>query len=232
MVDLRAIPDFNSFLRNQLEDEFGSDNPRNVAGSFQKIPADLNVGAVVGSNDGADPDFIAAVMGNVLSSSPITNAKNYLAGLIGHFTAKAPSGQSYPSGGVLAGVGDGSTNAKGAVVAYIDGDSTATTCGALFKAMRNNSIAASKANFGMDLQDAAHDGYLAADASYYAKSELRLTEDVLVRVRAGAPVDGVSGTLAGDAGPGSLLIDVTNKFLYINTNTKASPTWTKVGVQV
>ncbi|MDA2936827.1 hypothetical protein MYX75_01005 [Acidobacteria bacterium AH-259-A15] len=43
---------------------------------------------------------------------------------------------------------------------------------------------------------------------------------------AGVPVDGVSGTLAGIAEPGDLLIDTTNKTLYINTNTQASPTWT------
>lgn len=46
-------------------------------------------------------------------------------------------------------------------------------------------------------------------------------------VNAGAPVDGTTG--ANLCGPGSLLIDYTNKVLYINTNTKASPTWTQVG---
>lgn len=48
---------------------------------------------------------------------------------------------------------------------------------------------------------------------------------------AGAPTNGVAGDGAGWAGPGSLLVDATNAFLYINTNTKASPTWTKVGSQ-
>lgn len=48
---------------------------------------------------------------------------------------------------------------------------------------------------------------------------------------AGAPTAGTSGDGAGWAGKGSLLIDATNGFLYINTNTKASPTWTKVGTQ-
>lgn len=42
---------------------------------------------------------------------------------------------------------------------------------------------------------------------------------------AGVPVDGTSGTLAGIAEPGALLIDTTNKTLYQNSNTKASPTW-------
>lgn len=48
---------------------------------------------------------------------------------------------------------------------------------------------------------------------------------------AGAPVDGTSGTQKGFAAPGALLVDTTNKILYINTNTLASPTWTKVGTQ-
>lgn len=47
---------------------------------------------------------------------------------------------------------------------------------------------------------------------------------------AGAPVNGT--TFAGKAAPGAVLIDTTNKFMYINTNTQASPTWTKVGTQV
>lgn len=45
-------------------------------------------------------------------------------------------------------------------------------------------------------------------------------------VNAGAPVDGTSGTLAGVAEAGDLLIDSTNTNLYQNTNTQASPTWT------
>lgn len=45
----------------------------------------------------------------------------------------------------------------------------------------------------------------------------------------GAPVNGVSGTFAGQAGPGTVLIDYTNKNLYMNTNTLLSPTWTQIG---
>jgi hypothetical protein len=48
---------------------------------------------------------------------------------------------------------------------------------------------------------------------------------------AGAPTDGAAGDGASWAGKGSLLIDSTNGVLYINTGTKASPTWTKVGTQ-
>lgn len=42
---------------------------------------------------------------------------------------------------------------------------------------------------------------------------------------AGTPTNGTSGTLAGKAGVGALLLDYTNGALYINTGTKASPLW-------
>lgn len=45
-------------------------------------------------------------------------------------------------------------------------------------------------------------------------------------VNAGAPTSGASGTFNGFAGIGALLLDITNANLYINTGTKASPTWT------
>lgn len=42
-----------------------------------------------------------------------------------------------------------------------------------------------------------------------------------------------STTYAGTdkATPGTLLVDLTGKKLYINTGTQASPTWTVVGTQ-
>lgn len=46
---------------------------------------------------------------------------------------------------------------------------------------------------------------------------------------AGAPSNGTSGTFAGTAQPGDLLVDTTNKVTYQNTNTSASPTWTQLG---
>ncbi|MBM3458882.1 MAG: hypothetical protein FJX77_10175 [Armatimonadetes bacterium] len=46
---------------------------------------------------------------------------------------------------------------------------------------------------------------------------------------AGAPVNGT--TYANVAEVGALLLDTTNGKLYVNTGTKASPTWTVVGTQ-
>lgn len=46
---------------------------------------------------------------------------------------------------------------------------------------------------------------------------------------AGVPTSGT--TFANEAEIGALAIDVTNGKLYINTGTKASPTWTVAGTQ-
>ncbi len=46
---------------------------------------------------------------------------------------------------------------------------------------------------------------------------------------AGAPTNSV--TFAGIIAVGGLLIDTTNKVLYINTGTQAAPTYTVVGAQ-
>lgn len=45
---------------------------------------------------------------------------------------------------------------------------------------------------------------------------------------AGSPTDGTSGTLATIAEPGDLLVDSTNGVLYLNSNTKESPTWSQL----
>jgi hypothetical protein len=198
--------------------------------SHQFIEADLNLAAGAGSADGADPSFLAGVMGNVLGAD-LTKDANYIGGVIGHYNVTGTKATTYPAGAVLAGIGDTVTQADGAVVAYIDGDSGQTNAEAAFKVMSQNSTAASGFDYGVDLQDAAHDGYSAVNNAFYKKAALRLTEDVVLKLNAGAPTDGASGTGNGYAGPGSLLVDYTNAKLYINNGSKASPTWTVVGSQ-
>ncbi len=194
------------------------------AGSFQLLAADLTLGAGAGTSDPGDTDFLGAAMGNVLGAD-LTNTHNYVGGLIGHYSVTGTNASTYPVGAVLAGVSDGSTTADGAVVAYIDGDTTPTTAGAAFKVMSNNSTPTSGFDFGLDLQDAAHDGYLPVDEAFYKKGLIRMPGDVIVLVKNGTPTasDG-----AGNAGPGSLLIDRAAALLYINTGTMATPAWTVV----
>lgn len=46
---------------------------------------------------------------------------------------------------------------------------------------------------------------------------------------AGAPVNGTSGSFAGKAGKGSMLVRLDDGAWYYNTGTQASPTWTAFG---
>lgn len=198
------------------------------ADSFQPDWVDLTLAAAAG--DSTDTAFLSPYMGNVFGTN-LTETKNYIGAGIFHYSVDGTNASTYPVGAVLAGIGDGTTTADGAVVAYIDGDSATTTAGAAFKVMSNNSTAASGFDYGLDLQDAAHDGYQAVDEDFYLKAPLRLVKDVVFLVNDAAPVNGTTG--ADVAGPGSLYVDATSAtgVLYINTNTKASPTWTKVGTQ-
>jgi len=192
---------------------------RNEPGSFQVVAPDLNVGPAVGSADGTDPDFIAAIMGNLIGVD-LTKDANYLAGVIGAFSVTGAKATTYPAGAVLAQISDGVTAADGAVVAYIDGDSAVTKANAAFKAMMNNSNAGSGFNFGLDLFGAAHDGY---SELAILKADVRMSKEVCMLNGAGAPTDNVTG--ATYAEKGSLYIDRTNGKLYINGGTKASPVW-------
>lgn len=196
------------------------------ATSFQNLQPDLNVGPGVGVN-GPSTAFIASIMGNLIASN-LTKTGNYLGAGIFHYNISGTNATTYPSGSVLAGIGDTSLTAKGAVIAYIDGDSGPTNAEAAFKVMNNNSTPASGFDFGLDLQDAAHDGYLPVDSAFYKKAELRLTEDVCVLLNSGAPTDGALGTGAGVTGTGSLVVDFTNGSAYINTGSKVSPAWKKL----
>jgi hypothetical protein len=202
-----------------------------LADSLDLIQSILDLGAAAGSSTSTDPFTLYGVSGDVKGAS-LTKTANYIAGVMGKYSVTGVKSTTYPAGAVLAEIGDGVSEADGAVVAFIGGDTAITKAGAAFKVRTTSSIAASGFDFGVDLQDAIHDGYQAVNSSFYKKGIMRLTEDVLVLVGTATPTDGVSGTGAGNAGPGSLHLNTSDGKLRTNTNTKASPTWTVVGAQV
>lgn len=61
-----------------------------------------------------------------------------------------------------------------------------------------------------------------------ATKSARLSNDIWIIGGLGAPADGTSGTGAGVTGKGSVYASSTGGSLYVNTGTKASPTWTIV----
>ena len=156
------------------------------ADSYQPIAADLTLGATSGSSDAGNTAFFAPVMGNLWGTN-LSKTQNYLGGGIFHYSVDGTRASTYPAGAILAGIGDLSTGADGAVVAYLDGDSGVTSANAAFKVMNNNSTAASKFTYGVDLYSAAHDGF---NAVAFANADIRLNNQAWV----------ISGALATRAG--------------------------------
>lgn len=189
-------------------------------GSYQPVAPDLTLATGAGSADGADPSFLAAIMGNAIGDG-LTNDANYIAGVIGALSVTGVNPSTYPVGALLGIIMDTVTDADGAVVAVIDGDSGVTKANAAFKAMSNNSTPGSGFDYGVDLHGAAHDGY--SDLAIL-KADVRMSHEVCILNGAGAPTNGVTGATFAEIG--SLYINRTNGDLYSNTGTKASPTWT------
>jgi hypothetical protein len=192
--------------------------------SAQPVASDLTLGAAAGKNQ-PDTAFLSPVMGNLQNAAPLTKTGNVLGGVIGEDSVSGTQLTRQGKGGVVGIIGDGVTETDAAMLAVLDGDSGAVNGKAMFGVKSNNSTPASGTDFGMDLSSPAHDGYLAVDSAFYKKAPLRLVNDVCTLVGAAVPTDGVAGTGAGVAGPGSDYRCTGTPGIYINTNTKASPTW-------
>mgnify|MGYP001578652021 CR=1 FL=1 len=235
-VDTFKIVTLTKFGLTVATETYVSD-ARTVAG--QALAGDLNLGAAfVGTSTAASPLYFAGVMGNIIGTGGVSGTKNMLAGVFGKFDVKGTISSTYPAAGVVGEIGDGTTGAYAAVLAVMGGDSASTTAVAAFAVDWHNSTASSAWTWGLDLQGNGIVGSYMAPR--YSKGDIRLGgrrtslaasagEDVCINRFAGTPTNGT--TFAGDCGPGSLVIDTTNGKLYINTNTKASPTWTVVGGQ-
>jgi len=187
-------------------------------GSFQVIAPDLNLSVDAGTSDAGDSAFLAPVMGNVIGDS-LSKTHNYLAGLIGAYSITGTKATGYPAGGVLGIIMDTVTDADGAVVAVIDGDSGVTKANAAFKAMSNNSTPGSGFDFGVDLHGPAHDGY---NDLAILKADVRMSHEVCILSNAGVPDSSVG---AGTAEKGSLCIDRSAGKVYVNGGSKATPDW-------
>lgn len=205
------------------------------ADSYQPVAVDLDLEVGVGTSDAGDTSFLAPIMGNALGAD-LAETHNYLGGVIGADSITGAKAGELQKGAVIGIAMDGVTDADAPVVSVIDGDdpSSVTRTHAMFAARMNNNNAGSGADFGLDLYDVGRSSEILSGggvALAYAKADLRLSSEVCAIVGAGIPVDGVSGTGAGIAGPGSLYIRTATVKLYINTGTKASPVWSVVGAQ-
>ena len=240
IVDVGTVTTYAAAVDSDTQGEFNAKlritETYSGADSYQTSWTDLTVADGAGSTDGADPSQIYAYMGNIFGDGlTAANDANSLGAVAGKFSVTGTLPSTYPQAAVHGIINGDDFNVNStkpaAFVAVLDGDAGTTIAGAAYKVMSNNSTAASGFHYGLDLQDAAHDGFQPVDSAFYLSAPIRLCEDVVFLVGTATPTDGTSGTGAGVAGPGSLHMNTSDAKLRTNTNTKASPTWTIVGAQ-
>jgi len=188
-----------------------------------------------GSSDYLTPGEAFSVFGRVQCGAPFSVAPsttfNHMAGTVGEFAVIG----TYANNGLMAGVmGTINTNTlsgDAAVMAFMDGDSGLTTARCAFGVAMAQTTPGSGFEYGLDLkmQDPVADGGGPSSITPYQKANIRMEDDVVVMVDAGAPVNGTTGD--NFAGTGSLYVDSTAGKLYINTGAITSPTWVVVGTQ-
>ena len=111
----------------------------------------LNVASTFGSNSSADPASAQAIRGRVTGSN-LSKTRNYVAGVTGQYLVTGTNASEFINTGLLGVVGDQTTTANAAVVAYLDGDGGLTTAGSAYGVSMKNSTPGSGFDYGLDLQ--------------------------------------------------------------------------------
>jgi hypothetical protein len=131
----------------------------NVTGTASTVGGGATVGvrsilaidSAFGSNDVNDPASAQAIRGRVTGSN-LTKTRNYIAGVTGQYLVTGTNASEFINTGLLGVVGNQTTTADAAVVAYLDGDGGLTTAGSAYGVSMKNSTPGSGFDYGLDLQ--------------------------------------------------------------------------------
>jgi hypothetical protein len=181
----------------------------------------VNPTGAFGSSTATNPSSAQGSSGQVFGSNLASTATYYI-GATGRYLITGTNASTFAKAGVMGVVGNTTTTADAAVMAWMDGDGGLTTARAGYAIGMTQSTGGSGFDYGMDLQlqDAVGGGGSVQD---YKKAEIRVSNDVVVMTGAGAPTDGTTGD--NFAGPGSLYVDITGANLYVQTSLITTPVW-------
>jgi hypothetical protein len=163
-----------------------------------------------GSSDYQTPGEALAVFGRVQTGAPFatlpTTTFNHIAGVAGEFAVIGSYTNNALMAGVMGIINTNTLSGDAAVMAFMDGDSGVTTCRAAFGVAMAQTTPGSGFEFGIDLkmQDPVADGGGPSGVIAYTKANIRMEDDVVVMVDAGAPVNGTTGD--DFAGTGSCML--------------------------
>lgn len=174
----------------------------------------LSPTATFGSNTATDPSSAQGVAGQVYGTGNQTKTATYYIGVMGRYLMSGTNASTFAKTGVMGVVGDSTTTADAAVMAWMDGDGGTTTARAGFGIGMTQSTAASGFDYGMDLklQDAVGGG---GSVQPYKVAEMRLADDANddpVVIKVGNFADGAAAT---GLGIGSLGLNSTAGKLFV-----------------
>ena len=184
----------------------------NTATPFAGILSTINPVSPFGSSTNTAPSSAQGVKGQVYGSN-LTATANYYIGVMGRYLVTGSNASTFPKVGVLGVIGNTTTTANAAVMAFLDGDGGLTTATAGFGISMTNSTGGSGFSFGLDLN--MLDTGAPSSLQPYGIAQIRLAKDaangnVVIKVVTSV----VDGTASG-LGIGSLGIDSTAGKLFV-----------------
>ena len=176
------------------------------------IVSTINPVSPFGSSTNTAPSSAQGVKGQVYGSNETSTATYYL-GVMGRYLITGTNASTFPKVGVMGVVGNATTTADAAVMAFLDGDGGLTTATAGFGISMTNSTGGSGFSFGLDLD--MLDTGAPSSLQPYGIAQIRLAKDaaddnVVIKVVTSV----VDGTASG-LGIGSLGIDSTAGKLFV-----------------
>ena len=163
------------------------------SGSVVGIKSAITVASAFGSNNYQDPASAQGIRGRVVGSN-LSKTNNYITGVTGQYLVTGTNASNFPKVGILGVVGDQTTTADAAIMAYLDGDGGTTTAGAAFKVGMINSTASSGFNYGLDLQWL--NTSVPSSTQSFKSADIRLNNGLMIKSLTTAVTDGASTTLA------------------------------------
>ena len=131
-----------------------------------------------GSSDVNDPSSAQGVRGRVTGSN-LGSTASFNIGVTGMYNVTGTNASLFPKVGVLGVIGDTTTTADSAVMAYLDGDGGVTTANSAFGVAMINTTGGSGFKYGVDLQFISTG--VAASTQPFKTADIRLNNGLLIK---------------------------------------------------
>jgi hypothetical protein len=214
----------------------------NVTGTANTVGGGATVGvrsilaidSAFGSNDANAPASAQAIRGRVTGSN-LTKTRNYIAGVTGQYLVTGTNASEFINTGLLGVVGDQTTTADAAVVAYLDGDGGLTTAGSAYGVSMKNSTPGSGFDYGLDLQFINLN--VAGTTTTFKQADIRFNNGVTLVANTAGNISINANVSLGNAVTANYFIGGGGNIAYQQTNTfyvdpSRTDTYTAIGTPI